>query len=200
MNCYPAVEMEARVLLLLFTLSCLLAAAGAADVTEPLGESGSAAAPGEEQLYPQRAVETNACLHHISDAGCDTFQCLENTTSKLDDPLHEICTDFLQNAGNFDIQGKQFKDFLKCSAIGIKSRFSSSVTRCAAVQRILVHVQAKCYQQHNICAASNSNIDALVNTIDLNKIHMNGAYLEYVRFLFDCGNNITVAIRSHLQS
>ncbi|XP_051899424.1 stanniocalcin-2-like isoform X2 [Pristis pectinata] len=146
-----------------------------------------------------KRVEINACLHHVPDVGCDTFACLENTTCKLDDNSYEICRDFLQNAGNFDVQEKLFiKDFLKCSAIGIKSRFSSSVTRCAAVQRILVHVQAKCYQEHNICAAAKSNIDALVNMIDFNKTHLNGAYLEYVKFLFDCGNDITVAIRIHL--
>ncbi|XP_051899415.1 stanniocalcin-1-like isoform X1 [Pristis pectinata] len=122
-----------------------------------------------------KRVEINACLHHVPDVGCDTFACLENTTCKLDDNSYEICRDFLQNAGNFDVQEKLFiKDFLKCSAIGIKSRFSSSVTRCAAVQRILVHVQAKCYQEHNICAAAKSNIDALVNMIDFNKTHLNG--------------------------
>ncbi|XP_051899459.1 stanniocalcin-1-like [Pristis pectinata] len=116
--------MEARVLLLLFTLRCLLAAAGAADVTEPLGESRPAAAPGQERLHPQRADPLATCRRH--------------------DNLYEICRGFLQNVGNFDVQGKQFiKDFLKCSAIGIKSRFSSSVTRCAAVQRILVHVEEK---------------------------------------------------------
>ncbi|XP_051899448.1 stanniocalcin-1-like isoform X2 [Pristis pectinata] len=95
-------QLEARVLLLLFTLSCLLTAVGAADVTEPLGKSRSAAAAaaalGEERLHPQRAVEINSCLHQVSDVGCDTYACLEYTTCHLDDNLYEICTDFRMQA------------------------------------------------------------------------------------------------------
>ncbi|XP_062898252.1 stanniocalcin-2-like [Mobula hypostoma] len=195
--------MDARVLLLLFTTRCLLIAVGADNMSDFLGQNGcsATAVPGEGRLDQQSAGEISACLRSAPDVGCDVFQCLVNTTCHLEDNLYEICRDFLQNSDNFDVQGKRFiRNFLKCSIIGLRSRFSSGVGRCAEVQRILIHVQGWCYHENNICDVAATNIDALVDMVDFNKLQANGAYLEFVKFLFDCGNSITEPIRSRLQS
>ncbi|XP_072921094.1 stanniocalcin-like [Hemitrygon akajei] len=195
--------MDARVLLLLFTLPCLLFAVRADSLRDFLGRSRrlTTAAPEEHQLDELTAGEISACLHSAPDVGCDVFRCLVNTTCYLEDNLYEICRDFLQNSDNFDVQGKQFiKNFLKCNVIELRSRFSNSVGRCAEVQRILIHVQGWCYHEHNICDAAATNIDALVDMVDFNKIQGNGAYMEYVKFLFDCGSSITEIVKSQLQS
>uniref|UniRef100_UPI00398EAC1E stanniocalcin-like n=1 Tax=Pristiophorus japonicus TaxID=55135 RepID=UPI00398EAC1E len=193
--------MEGSLSLLLFLLRLQVAAGELWDVTEPVAERQSGgAAQGKLRLYAQRAVEINNCLRNAPDVGCDAFECLENSTCELHN-LYGICRLFLQNAGSFNAQGKQFiKDFLKCNAIGIKSRFSCSIRRCPAIQEILSELQEACYQKHNICAVANDNVDAFVEMINLHDVLLNGAYLEFVKVLFDCDTGIADAIRRSIHS
>uniref|UniRef100_A0A4W3ID90 Corpuscles of Stannius protein n=1 Tax=Callorhinchus milii TaxID=7868 RepID=A0A4W3ID90_CALMI len=90
------------------------------------------------------------CLLSAGDVGCAVFECLENHTCEIHN-LYEVCRIFLQNAGKFDAQGKLFiKDFLKCNANGIKSRFSCNIRRCSVIQEILSELQKDCYQNFDI--------------------------------------------------
>ncbi|XP_078073339.1 stanniocalcin-like [Mustelus asterias] len=211
--------MEGCLSLLLLVLQFQLAVGQRSDVSEPLGErqssgggggggggssssssSGGAAAQGKVRGYTQRAVEINNCLQNAPDVGCDVFECLENSTCELDN-LYDICRLLLQNAGSFNTQGKQFiKDFLRCNAIGIKSRFSCSIRRCPAIQEILSELQETCYQKHDICAVASNNVNAFAEMIDLHNMLLNGAYLEFVKILFDCDTAIADTIRRSIQS
>ncbi|XP_062899491.1 stanniocalcin-like [Mobula hypostoma] len=191
--------MQARMGLLLFTLCCGVALAAAAGVAEQK-DSRTTGDPAEKRMDRYRAVQIRVCLQLAEDEECDTFACLKNMTCDVEDDLNEICLDYMQTATNLDSHGKQFtKDILKCSALGIKSRFSSSNTSCRALQRMLISVQAECYRLHNICPVTETNLEHLVNMIDLHKLLFNAAYVEYVRGLFDCGEKVIAAIRSHLQ-
>ncbi|XP_041041839.1 stanniocalcin-like [Carcharodon carcharias] len=198
--------MEGYLSMLLLLLRFQVAAGQRLDVSELLGEkqssggSGGAAAQEKVRGYAQRAVEINNCLQNAPDVGCDVFECLEDSTCELDN-LYDICRLLLQNAGSFNIQGKQFiKDFLKCNAIGIKSRFSCSIRRCPAIQEILSELQVVCYQKYDICAVANDNADAFAEMIDLHTMLLNGAYFEFVKILFDCDTGIADAIRRSIQS
>ncbi|XP_067845691.1 stanniocalcin-like [Heptranchias perlo] len=198
--------MEGCLSLLLLLLRLQVVAGEVSDMTELGGErhssggGGGSAVPGKVRLSAQRAVEINNCLHNAEDVGCAAFECLENSTCELHN-LYDICRLFLQNAGSFNAQGKQFiKDFLKCNANGIKSRFSCSIRRCPAIQAILSELQESCYQKHDICAVANDNVDAFAEMIDLHDMLLNGAYLEFVKVLFDCDADIVDIMRRNIQS
>ncbi|XP_072352496.1 stanniocalcin-like [Scyliorhinus torazame] len=198
--------MEGCLSLLLLLLRFQVAAGQRSDGNEPLEErqpghsSGSGAALQKVRGYTQRAVEINNCLQNAPAVGCDVFECLENSTCELEN-LYNICRLLLQNAGSFNTKGKQFiKDFLKCNAFGIKSRFSCSIQRCPAMQEILSELQEACYQKHDICAVANDNVNAFAEMIDLHNMLLNGAYFEFVKILFDCDAGIADTIRRNIQS
>ncbi|XP_067868767.1 stanniocalcin-like [Heterodontus francisci] len=194
--------MEGCLSVLLLLLRFPVVAGQLSDVNEPLGERDSSSSAAQEKVrgYAQSAVEINNCLHNAPDVGCDVFECLENSTCELDN-LFDICRLLLQNAGSFNTQGKQFiKDFLKCNAIGIKSRFSCSIRKCLAIQEILSELQVACYQKYDICVVANDNVNAFSEIIDLHNMLLNGPYLEFVKVLFDCDTDIADTIRRSLQS
>ncbi|XP_062898254.1 stanniocalcin-1-like isoform X2 [Mobula hypostoma] len=171
--CCCAAEMQARMGLLLFTLCCGVVLAAAAGVAEQK-DSRTTGDPAEKRMDRYRAAQISACVRFVPEVGCDTFACLKNMTCDVEDDLNEICLDYMQTAANLDVHGRQFtKDILKCSALGIKSRFSSSTSSCSALQRMLISVQTKCYRLHNICPVTETNLEPLVNMIDLRKMLFN---------------------------
>ncbi|XP_043550554.1 stanniocalcin-like isoform X1 [Chiloscyllium plagiosum] len=194
--------MEGYLSLLLFLARLPGAAEQRAGVKElPAAWHSSGAAPEKARGETLRAaVEINNCLKNAPEVGCAVFECLENSTCDLDN-LYKICSLLLQNAGSFNTKGKQFiKDFLKCNAVGIKSRFSCSIRRCPAIQEILSELQEACYQKNDICAVANDNVDAFAEMIDLHNMLSNRAYLEFVKVLFDCDTNIADTIRRSIQT
>ncbi|XP_048395446.1 stanniocalcin-like [Stegostoma tigrinum] len=195
--------MEGYLSLLLFLARLLGAVEQRADVNELPGawqSSGGGAAPEKVRGEALRAVEINNCLKNAPEVGCAVFECLENSTCDLDNP-YKICSLLLQNAGSFNTQGKQFiKDFLKCNAVGIKSRFSCSIRRCLAIQQILSELQETCYQKNDICAVANDNADAFAEMIDVHNMLSNRVYLKFVKVLFDCDTNIANSIRRSIQT
>ncbi|MGH0156319.1 UNVERIFIED_CONTAM: hypothetical protein FKN15_031024 [Acipenser sinensis] len=146
------------------------------------------------RLSLQNTAEIQHCLVSAGDVGCGVFECFENNSCEIQG-LHEICMNFLHNAGKFDAQGKSFiKDALKCMAHGLRQKFSCISRKCLAIKEMVVQLQKECYLKHNLCSAAKENVIVMVEMIHFQDLILKGPYVELVNILLSCGEEVKEAI------
>ncbi|KAA0720421.1 Stanniocalcin-2 [Triplophysa tibetana] len=154
----------------------------------------------KRRLSLQNTAEIQQCLLNSGDVGCGMFECFNNNSCEIRG-LHDICMNFLHNAGKFDSQGKSFiKDALKCMAHGLRHKFSCVSRKCLAVKEMVFQLQRECYVKHNLCSAVRENVNVMVEMIHFKDLFPRGPHVELVNILLGCGEEVRVAISHRIQT
>nr|XP_054587099.1 uncharacterized protein LOC107386810 [Nothobranchius furzeri] len=153
----------------------------------------------KNRLSLQNTAEIQSCLVSSGNVGCGMFQCFNNNSCEIQG-LHHICLTLLHNAGHFDSQGKSFvKDALRCTAAGLRQRFSCVSRRCSAVREMVFSLQRECYSKHNLCLALQDHIDTMGSLVQFHLMFPTGPYVELINFLLRCGDEIQVWVGQRLR-
>ncbi|KAI7795843.1 putative stanniocalcin-2 [Triplophysa rosa] len=154
----------------------------------------------KRRLSLQNTAEIQQCLLNAGDVGCGMLECFNNNSCEIRG-LHDICMNFLHNAGKFDSQGKSFiKDALKCMAHGLRHKFSCVSRKCLAVKEMVFQLQRECYIKHNLCSAVRENVNVMVEMIHFKDLFPRGPHVELVNILLGCGEEVRVAISRRIRT
>ncbi|GCB78989.1 hypothetical protein scyTo_0017815 [Scyliorhinus torazame] len=171
-----------------------------ADLPESHHERDKLANQQKARLSLQNTAEIQHCLVNTGDVGCGVFECFENNSCEIRGP-HDICLAFLHNAGKFDAQGKSFiKDTLKCMAHGLRMKFSCISRKCSTIQEMVSQLQQECYLKHDLCSIANENINVVVEMIHIRHLLSKGSYLEFIKALFHCHEDVMEAVKKSVRS
>ncbi|KAF5898417.1 stanniocalcin-2-like, partial [Clarias magur] len=128
----------------------------------------------KRRLSLKDKAQMQQCLLGAGDVGCATFQCFTNNSCEIRG-LHDICMNFLHNAGKFDSQGKSFiKDALKCMAHGLRHKFSCISRKCVSMRKMVLQLQHECYNKHNVCSVVRQNINVMMEMIHFQDLFPKG--------------------------
>ncbi|XP_069754955.1 stanniocalcin-2a [Narcine bancroftii] len=191
-------EKVLTIILLIFARPDLVLGTG--EFPENQHERGKLANQQKARLSLQDTAEIQHCLVNTGDVGCGVFQCFENNSCEINGP-HDICLAFLHNAGRFDAQGKSFiKDTLKCMAHGLRAKFSCISRKCSTIQEMVSQLQQDCYLKHDLCSTAKENINVVVEMIHIQHLLSKGSYLEFIKALFHCHEDIMEAVKKSVRS
>ncbi|XP_078087281.1 stanniocalcin-2-like [Mustelus asterias] len=186
--------------LLILTPPDLVLGTDEADLPENHHERDKLANQQKARLSLQNTAEIQHCLVNTGDVGCGVFECFENNSCEIHGP-HDICLAFLHNAGKFDAQGKSFiKDTLKCMAHGLRIKFSCISRKCSTIQEMVSQLQQECYLKHDLCSIAKENINVVVEMIHIRHLLSKGSYLEFIKALFHCHEDVMEAVKKSVRS
>ncbi|XP_062909629.1 stanniocalcin-2-like [Mobula hypostoma] len=187
-------------ILLIFTRPDLILGTDEADSPENHHERDKLINQQKARLSLQNTAEIQHCLVNTGDVGCGVFECFENNSCEIHGP-RDICLAFLHNAGKFDAQGKSFiKDTLKCMAHGLRGKFSCISRKCSTIQEMISQLQQECYLKHDLCSTAKQNINVVVEMIHIRHLLSKGSYLEFIKALFHCHEDIMEAVKKSVRS
>ncbi|XP_059846138.1 stanniocalcin-2-like [Hypanus sabinus] len=187
-------------ILLIFTRPDLILGTDEADSPENHHERDKVINQQKARLSLQNTAEIQHCLVNTGDVGCGVFECFENNSCEIHGP-RDICLAFLHNAGKFDAQGKSFiKDTLKCMAHGLRGKFSCISRKCSTIQEMVSQLQQECYLKHDLCSTAKENINVVVEMIHIRHLLSKGSYLEFIKALFHCHEDIMEAVKKSVRS